>query len=266
MEEKQAAKARRHYQGDLLIAPGAFLRSLPANLDSRLIFLIAGIVNAGDAIAVSWQALSSSTAEARRNERTIIQKARMFNSAWSIVNNLHTARLALIQIRAMLGITSPEFEHYIEVANVARGLRNGIEHFVGSAGNHAKKTGPRFPLFGVLVYVYRSTDEPDRPFTVFEFAGPHTGGTTKADFIAPSASVTDAPATSQFHLSGFDKTLDFTDAIQSFEAMAVSLNHGMEVNYRAAMERKTELSAEQKFKLLHALPPDFAPTIFIREE
>jgi len=132
----------------------SILRKLPAtaNLEQRI--RLEALVFVADTISHAFRGLREITTRLgpKITNLTFQDRAALFSHAWTIIDQVHAARLLLrSHLRGKFG---PNQKAFFDKYAAVHTLRNKMDHLNQNIANAAKQKGIAWPLFGVLSYFF----------------------------------------------------------------------------------------------------------------
>ena len=230
-----------------MLPQDAFLRMLPAIADDEQALRCEALLFAADSVAVCYETLRAITARrvADPAQITAIERVRIFNAAWSTVDQLHAA---LLLLRSMgFDREFDEARRFAERFKAVPRLRNAMDHLSERMGNHAASKRRKPPIFGSLSYLAVLPSDvvmgPEGPAiqaatSVVVMSG-RVAGRIRVPGINPEGKLI-TPPTSCFRLAAFTEELDIEGAAIEFAALMHFLNIEIEKRVRSQAQALAE--------------------------
>lgn len=248
------------YQGEQILSDDDFLKRLPLSLDAAQRLTMEGLAHIADALAASYRVLYDLAHSWAATEDTILSsfdRARMFNSAWSIVDDIHAARQLfqrLVKKESAIG----GFRHSTQDF---KRLRDKMDHLSDNVGNLVAAKGVRRPIFGALSFLYIGPEHLSSKDGVKRAEGGRsymvTAGTVSGrevvQVVTPAGQSLVAPI-EDVTLGAFDIDVRLGAAIELFSRAIKSLSAETEVSCREALQRQFQTVEEVERALAQMAP------------
>jgi hypothetical protein len=195
-----------------LLPDNSFLRNAPRVIDLRSRLQWEVLVNASDAMWLSYRRLKIKLRKAGDSTDLFVsEKTRSATSVdcWSIVDNAH----AYLQIVRSLNLKKGG-NHEALLKNFGATIskiRNGMDHIHQQISNMAHKKGGKYPLFGTVGFCTKLRQPDELEWCPFPLGGMQFN----EQFLCPfdSLAVPSRDCVSQICFSAFDKTLSISKLI-----------------------------------------------------
>ena len=170
-----------------------FLRRLPAATTTIDRIRLESLVYASDLIANAYQTIHDTGLKTGKIAATPMDRAAMFSSAWTIIDQINAARQLHSGLQRKMN--SPTQDRFYEIADIARRLRNKMDHLPQMAVNLASRKGTVSPLFGSLSYILVGDENIQvvngerkivRPTTVTHLSGSILAGDVTFKIVNPA--------------------------------------------------------------------------------
>lgn len=144
--------------GDLILDEDNFLRRMPLLWEARQKLIVDALVHVSDCLYAAFDQLRGVAIKiaAAPEAATLLDRAQISNAAWSIVDDLYTAKQLVENFGDRRG---PVTTRLLKALEPAAMLRNGMDHLssgIGksAAGNLVKMQGARRAIFGAVSFLH----------------------------------------------------------------------------------------------------------------
>lgn len=233
-----------------IVPDNSFLRRIPDIMQPEQKMRIDYLVYCCDVIYHSYHSIVN-LALLVHDDLSLISRemqTNFFVPAWSIVDNIHAARQIIRSLAPPEGVGPGVTREFLEDSDIARKMRNEMDHLSGNIPKIYNKKGNKSPLFGAVCYVISSDPVSQGATVVIVKSGQMHG---KESWIIPKMG--DRP----FHipvdfitLNSFGLECDFAPLIDKL-AISMQLNaNRWEQNILDHVERLAQGSGTCKEALL----------------
>ena len=233
---------------EVRLPSGAFLRALPFTVDRATRLRLDAIVFAADVLASAYVQMVEVAVAAGTSDSTEDASTRLFQCAWTIVDQVHNIRLLLDKLERKI----PEAEQFRTDFAVARELRNRMDHLNAHIPNIANSAKPGDSLFGSISYVLEvehGSGDDRQKFFVLRQTGAVQPGQKMAELRVPSEL---RLPVGNFQLGAIGRTLDIDQAVTDLGLVMTALNEEIEQVIMAQIKSKAaELSRPEADLLAH---------------
>lgn len=201
------------YAGDLLVEENSFLRKVPYCVSPKQRMAIDALVFSTDAAALAFRQLRQAAllAGPMVDKLDRMSQIAFLASAWSIIDNLDSARQIVLQFNNLSEGKGPKTTELLAELEVIRRLRNQRRHLAENLTNHVNKKGARPALLGCVSYLL-VPQTPNGPYhSVMVQAGALHGNDTMA-FVNPGGRTIVGPV-DHFQISAFGEIAELSPII-----------------------------------------------------
>lgn len=239
-----------------------FLRNLPKSLNTEQRMELDALGYAADLIEIGIsrlrQAAQFFTSEDPQIESNILTVRSMFLDAWAIVDNAYNMRKLLERIQKRMnfgGSASQQTLSFLELAQKATILRNGMDHLSEQLPNLAKKKNAS-ALYGALSWVWITEFKEGTPararINLLTTGAFHREGETMA-FANPAGERLEIPF-GMFSLHAFETQLDLSELSRRSEAVRDYYNTSVSEEWEQEAERYASISGIDLEKMKETSP------------
>lgn len=207
------------YSGELILEEDDFLRRLPLLLNARQRITVDALVHIADCLAASYRSLHRTALLAARDEDMfpILARAELSNAAWSIVDDLYSAKNLIRILVKERGPASTQLLEALEPAALTRNKMDHLDRQIGPEvpGGLLTAKGLRRAVFGSVSFFHidradvANHDVEVRWISVS--AGP-LREKSKFPFVFPVGEPLATPI-DRFQLSAFDQDVDLSNCV-----------------------------------------------------
>lgn len=224
---------------------------------------IDALVYSADAISANWHRLKTGALSIASDVSNVslLHRADMLSSAWSIVDELNSARMLVADLCKDSDEIGPKTRDFLSACVPVTNFRNKLRHLPTNLHNEAAKKGSKSPLFGALSWLWCPEPHTGKAHVMVLQSGT-LHGNESFKVLNPAGKLFAAPV-DLFQLSAFDGVLELSKPIHALSVWIESNAQLWWEQLDAKIKAHAEQTGEEESKYWEHGPGGFSAALAV---